>query len=255
MDTTLYRYFIRLSYLGHGFHGWQKQSKAPTIQEKLEEVLSTLLREEVRTMGAGRTDTGVHAETFYAHFDTSYTPEVIESIQLVFKANRMLPSTIAIQDIFHVPPKAHTRFDAISRTYHYYICTRKDPFWASRAWFYDRPMDITALQDTASILFNHNDFACFSKTHTQVKTTLCDIYAAEWQVYDHILCFRIEANRFLRNMVRAIVGTMTDAGLGKISTADFDRIIQSKDRCQAGYSAPAQGLYLMDIRYPDQLFF
>ncbi len=250
MEETLYRYFVKLSYIGTGFHGWQVQSGAPTIQQTLEEALSLLLKEEVRLTGAGRTDTGVHARVFYAHFTTTLSPKVIANRQLVYKSNRLLPPGIAVHEIFPVASNAHTRFHATSRTYQYYICTEKDPFWHQRAWQYERPLDIHAMQEAAGILKEHNDFSSFARSNTQVKTNICKIHKATWESNGHILCFTIKADRFLRNMVRAIVGTMVDVGLKKITPADFDLIICQKDRQCAGYSAPAWGLYLTDIQYP-----
>ena len=254
MEETLYRYFIKLSYLGTGFHGWQIQSGSPTIQQTLEEALSMLLKEDIRLTGAGRTDTGVHARVFYAHFTTTLSPKLITDRQLVYKSNRLLPPGIAVHEVFPVAANAHTRFHATSRTYQYYICTEKDPFWYQRAWQYERPLNIDAMQGAATILKSHDDFSSFARSNTQVKTNICKVQKATWESDGHIICFTIKADRFLRNMVRAIVGTMVDVGLEKITPADFDLIIRQKDRQCAGYSAPAWGLYLTDIQYPYPVF-
>ena len=250
MEINRYRYFIKLSYLGTGFHGWQIQSASPTIQQTLEEALSLLLKEEVRLTGAGRTDTGVHARVFYAHFTSTLPPDAVKNHQLVYKLNRLLPPGIAVHEIFPVAENAHARFHATSRTYQYYICTKKDPFWHQRAWLYERRLNINAMQEAAGILKEHDDFSSFARSNTQVKTNICHVQKANWESDGHILCFTIQADRFLRNMVRAITGTMVDIGLEKVTTEGFDHIIRQKDRRCAGYSAPAWGLYLTDIRYP-----
>ncbi len=250
----MFRYFIRMAYMGTDFNGWQVQPGAPTIQEEIEKCLSLLLKEPVRLTGAGRTDTGVHAHEFYAHFDCSHRPEMLSQIQPVYKSNRFLPPSIAVLDIFPVDSKAHARFHALDRTYHYYICTRKDPFYTGRAWIQERPMDMKAMQEAAGLLLQHEDFSSFARSNTQVKTNICKVYEAHWEEDGHILYFRIRADRFLRNMVRAIVGTMVDIGRGKLGANDFQKIIEAKDRRRAGYSAPACGLFLVKIRYPDHIF-
>ncbi len=252
MSEQTQRYFIRLSYLGTGFHGWQIQPNAPTIQQTLEEAMGLVLRENVRLTGAGRTDTGVHARVFYAHFDSGHQPGSPDTDRLVFKLNRMLTPGIAIQGIFPVAPDAHARFDALSRTYHYYIGRKKDPFRAGRVWLLERDLDVESMRQSAGLLARHEDFSCFARSNTQVKTHLCTVYLAEWeQEQDHdLLCFRIKANRFLRNMVRAMVGTMVDVGLKKMSPGALEAIIRQGDRRKAGLSAPACGLFLEDIEYP-----
>ncbi len=253
-DKAVYRYFMHMAYMGTHHNGWQVQSAAPTIQGDTERALSILLREEVRLTGAGRTDTGVHAQCFYAHFDSSHSPEQLESKSLAFKCNRILPHSIAVYEIFPVHPKAHARFHATSRTYHYFISTRKDPFWRDRAWTYERKLDVHRMQEATQCLLQHSDFSSFARSNTQVKTHICRIDIAEWQTDGHILRFRIRADRFLRNMVRAITGTLTDVGLGKLSVGCFNEIIEARDRNSAGYSAPACGLHLVNIDYPDKLF-
>lgn len=250
----LYRYFIWLSYDGTVYCGWQIQPGSPTVQQTLNNALSILLREELQTTGAGRTDAGVHATTFVAHFDTEKAPEELDLQQLVYKLNRILPSDIAIHRIEPVLPDVHARFSALSRTYHYSICTHKDPFQFGRAWMFDRKLNLEAMQQAADLLLGYEDFKSFSKTNTQVKTFLCKIRRTGWVEEDGMLQFEITADRFLRNMVRAIVGTLIEVGLGKITPNDFADIIESKDRSQAGYSAPACGLFLKDIQYPPDIF-
>lgn len=254
MAAETYRYFIKMAYMGTGFHGWQVQSGSPTIQEALERALSMILKEPVRITGAGRTDTGVHARIFYAHFDCGHSPEKLVCLQLVFKLNRMLPATIALYDVFPVNKKAHARYSAVSRTYQYYICTKKDPFYADRAWLQTRPLNVEAMQQAADLLLEHEDFSSFARSNTQTKTSICRLKMARWKTDGHLLRFTIESDRFLRNMVRAIVGTMVDTGLGKLTVDEFDQIIRSGDRRRAGYSAPACGLFLEDICYPEEIF-
>ena len=244
------RYFAWLSYDGTVYSGWQIQPGSPTVQQTLNNALSILLREDIETTGAGRTDAGVHASTFVAHFDTQKTADELNIPQLIYKMNRILPSDIAIQSIEAVQPEIHARFSALSRTYHYYICTRKDPFQVGRSWMFERKLNLEAMQQAADLLPAYDDFESFSKTNTQVRTFLCRISRAQWEKEEEMLRFEITADRFLRNMVRAIVGTLVEVGLGKITPNDFADIIESKDRSQAGYSAPASGLFLKDIQYP-----
>ncbi|MEE4176386.1 MAG: tRNA pseudouridine(38-40) synthase TruA [Bacteroides sp.] len=248
-----HRYFAWLSYDGSVYSGWQIQPGSPTVQQTLNNALSILLREDVQTTGAGRTDAGVHATTFAAHFDTEKKPEELNLPQLVYKLNRILPSDIAIHRVEAVFPDVHARFSALSRTYHYYICTRKDPFQGGRSWLFERKLKLEAMQQAADLLTAYEDFESFSKINTQVKTFLCKISKAQWEKEDGMLRFEITADRFLRNMVRAIVGTLVEVGLGKITPNDFADIIESKDRSQAGYSAPACGLFLKEIRYPPDI--
>lgn len=246
----LHRYFIWLSYKGTAYCGWQIQPGSPSVQQTLNNALTVLLREDVETTGAGRTDTGVHASTFVAHFDTAQTAEELNLKQLTYKLNRILPADIGIQRIEEVKPDIHARFSALSRTYHYFICTQKDPFQTGRSWLMERRLNLEAMQQAAHLLQAYEDFESFSKTNTQVKTFLCIVSKAQWEQEGHMLRFEITADRFLRNMVRAIVGTLVDVGLGKISADDFATIIESKDRNQAGYSAPGCGLFLINILYP-----
>lgn len=254
MGSNTFRYFIRMAFMGTGFCGWQIQSGSLTIQGELERILGILLGEPVRIIGAGRTDTGVHAREFFAHFDSKHDPVSLANLQPVYKANQMLAPGIAIYDIFPVQAKAHSRFHAIRRTYHYYIITRKDPFLMDRAWYYQPKLDLAVMGEAAGILMEYNDFKSFSKSNTQVKTNICHLEEAVWEQNDHVLCFRITADRFLRNMVRAITGTLLEVGLHKTTMDQFRQIIECRDRRRAGYSVPAHGLFLEKITYPDSLF-
>lgn len=245
------RYFLQLSFKGTRYHGWQIQPNARSVQETVENALSTILREEISVVGAGRTDTGVHASFYVLHFDVS--EEIWDCLKLVFRLNSYLPPDIAIQKIWQVPQDAHARFSAVLRTYHYYITTKKNPFQTETAYYYQGKLDVDKMNEAAQILFKYNDFTSFSRLHTDVKTNNCKIYQAEWKKEGNQLIFIIKADRFLRNMVRAIVGTLLEVGKGKLSLDDFRKIIEKKDRSAAGASAPAHGLFLADIEYPEEL--
>ncbi len=246
------RYFIELSYNGKAYHGWQNQPNAISIQGTLEEALSVLLRTKIEIVGAGRTDAGVHASQMFAHFDV----EPINDIpKLVYKLNSILPTDIAIHDIFRVTNDAHARFDAISRTYNYKISTKKNVFNTDFSYHFKIPLSVEKMNDACKILLQYQDFQCFSKSNTDVKTYYCNIENAQWINENDELIFIITADRFLRNMVRAIVGTMINIGLGKIQIEDLIAIIESKNRSNAGYSVPAHGLYLKQITYPDSIKF
>ncbi len=242
------RYFVQLSYKGTKFHGWQIQPNAVTVQEPLEKAFSLLLREKIKIVGCGRTDTGVHASCFYAHFDCNHTISNLE--KLTYKFNSLLPKDIAIQRIFSVKEDAHARFEATERTYKYYISKVKTPFHYEESFFYPFPLNISAMNEAAKKLLNYTDFTSFSKLHTDVKTNNCRIIAAYWEETDEQLIFTITADRFLRNMVRAIVGTLLEVGKEKCSVEQFCEIIEAKDRGKAGSSAPAEGLFLHRIKYP-----
>ena len=241
------RYFIQFNYFGKAYHGWQVQPNAITVQQILEEGLSALLRSKVSVMGAGRTDAGVHAKEMYAHFDFS---EIADTTDLAHRLNNYLPSDIAVKSIFLVKDDAHARFDAIERTYEYWIVQQKNPFYIDSAHFIWSPLDITAMNTAAKILMEYEDFECFSKSNTDVKTYRCKIEKAVWEKKDDKLIFTIKADRFLRNMVRAIVGTLLEVGLHKIEPKAIREIIKSKDRGRAGASVPAKGLYLTKVLYP-----
>lgn len=244
------RFLIQLAYKGTQFHGWQKQQNARTIQGVLEEKLSMLLAEPIETVGCGRTDTGVHAKDFYAHFDSG---KAIDTKHLVYKLNHVLPDDIAIYHIQQVHENFNARYDATWREYEYHIITQPDPFALETAWYQYGKFDVEAMNRAAEILIGEKDFECFSKVHTQVNHFRCDVMLANWELHQHKLVFTIRANRFLRNMVRAIVGTLTDVGRGKLSLSDVTNILESKNRCEAGQSVPAHGLFLTKINYPDGL--
>lgn len=212
----------------------------------MEKALSTILREEIKTTGAGRTDTGVHAKKIFAHFDT----EKMLGQDLTRRLNSFLPSDISVKRIFPVKDDFHARFDATYRTYEYYISLEKNPFTEESAWqHWRRPLDINPMNEACTILFEYEDFTSFAKLHTDNKTNLCKIYKAEWEQIGSELKFTVSANRFLRNMVRAIVGTMVEIGAGKLKPEDLRKVIENKNRNSAGTSAPAHGLYLVDVGY------
>ena len=244
------RYFIELSFNGKAYCGWQNQPNAISVQQVLEEALSVLLKTKIEVVGAGRTDSGVHASQMFTHFDS--TTE-IDSTNFIYKLNSILPSDISIHDMFKVKDDAHARFDALSRTYHYRISTTKNVFTNDFAYRLHLPLDIEKMNEACNILLEHKDFQCFSKSKTDVKTYHCIIENAEWIKKKDELIFSITANRFLRNMVRAIVGTMVNIGLGKKKVEDLVTIIESKNRSKAGYSVPAHGLYLTQITYPESI--
>ncbi len=244
------RYFIELSYNGKDYHGWQNQPNAISVQEVLENALSVILKEKIAIIGAGRTDTGVHALQMFAHFDTDI---IFSEDNLVFKLNSFLPKDIAVFKIFKVKENAHARFDAIGRTYKYRIALRKNVFNFDNAYLMLSDFNIDKMNEATKILLQYKDFQCFSKSNTDVKTYNCNIVKANWHVENDELHLVIKADRFLRNMVRAIVGTMINIGIGKIEVEDLHTIIQSKNRSEAGYSVPAHGLYLIEVVYPDDI--
>ena len=240
------RYFIEFSYNGKKYHGWQIQPEAITVQEKINNALSTIFRQKIEVVGAGRTDTGVHASQMFAHFDIEN--EITEDI--VFKLNSILPDDIAIYQVFLVDDEKHARFDAKSRTYQYKIWLGRNPFLLDFSWqIHSLKPNVSKMNEAAKILLEYEDFQCFSKVKTNVHTFNCSVFEAFWIQNGTELTFTISANRFLRNMVRAIVGTLIDVGLDKISIADFRNIIESKNRSNAGLSVPAKGLFLTNINY------
>ena len=242
------RYFITLSYDGTRYHGWQVQPNGPSVQEKLQWALSTILRQDIQVTGAGRTDAGVHARMMVAHFDVESMDFSLQD--LTYKLNRLLPQDIAIQKMEPVSDDMHARFSATSRTYHYYIHTVKDPFLRAYSCELHYPLDFQLMNEAAAILMTYEDFGAFCKAHADVKTTLCHITAAQWhQTSPSSWYFEITANRFLRNMVRAIVGTLIDVGRGRLSIDDFRKVIEGKRRTEAGESMPANALFLENITY------
>ena len=252
--VTTHRYFIELSYNGANYHGWQIQKNAVSVQEILNDRLSIILRQPIETTGCGRTDTGVHAKQFFAHFDAgefiangSWFME--NKGNLLRSLNATLADDIAVKDIFLVAAGAHARFDAKQRTYEYHIHFNKDPFKKGYSWELRDSPDISLMNEAAKIMMEYTDFSCFCKSNTQVKTNNCKISAAEWFETENGMVFRISADRFLRNMVRAIVGTLMMVGRKEIEPNDVRRIIESKNRSKAGTSVPACGLYLTEVKY------
>jgi len=246
------RYFIYLSYNGKNYCGWQIQPNGVSVQQKLEESLSIILQEQISITGSGRTDSGVHARLMVAHFDCEKS---FDCMTLCKKLNGFLPSDIAVLKIVEVIPEAHARFDAISRTYKYYIITKKNPFYEDYAYRIPSVLNFNSMNEAAEILLEYEDFTSFSKLHSDTKTNNCKVMYAKWeQESDSLWFFTIQANRFLRNMVRAIVGTLLQVGRGKITVEDFRGIIEMKNRSIAGTSAPAHALFLVDVTYPAGLF-
>ncbi|MFY8020926.1 MAG: tRNA pseudouridine(38-40) synthase TruA [Bacteroidia bacterium] len=243
------RYFIELAYNGKNYHGWQVQQNAHSVQAEIESKLQVLLKSSTEITGCGRTDTGVHARQYFAHFESD---KELDSGKFCYQLNALLPNDIAIYQLFKVPDRFHARFDALSRTYEYHISYRLNPFLQELSWCYYRQLDIQLMNQAADILKTYSDFECFSKVHTQVNTFICRIDEAKWiETQNGMYIFEIKADRFLRNMVRAIVGTMVEVGLHRCSLEDFRKILESKNRSEAGQSVPAQGLYLTKIEYPE----
>ncbi len=241
------RYFIHLAYHGGNYCGWQTQPNLPTVQLTLEQALTTLLRQTTAVVGCGRTDTGVHASDFYAHFNHEGE---MNTTELTFKLNSYLPGDIAIYEIFPVADNAHARFDAVARTYQYHVSDRRLPFHQGlycRIFF--KP-DIERMNEAAQVLMEYDDFTSFAKLHTQVKTNICHLSEAHWDEVGGEWVFTIRSNRFLRNMVRSVTGTLLDVGRGKLSIDGLREIVERKDRCAAGVSMPAQGLFLTKVEYP-----
>lgn len=240
-------YFIKLAFKGTNYHGWQIQENATSVQGILDHSLTLMLKEKITTTGAGRTDTGVHAKEFYAHFNTIENKSFDNNF--IGRLNTFLPKDIVVFDIYPVADTAHARFDAISRTYEYHIHQKKDPFLDEFSCYIYKRLDIEKMNEASELLFQYKDFKCFSKSRTQVKNYNCHIMHANWQQSSHQLIFTIKANRFLRNMVRAIVGTLLEVGYRSLSIDEFKKVIESGDRSNAGESMPACGLYLTKIEY------
>ena len=243
------RYFIDISYDGSNYHGWQIQPNADTVQHQINLAFSTILNEEINVLGAGRTDTGVHAKKMIAHFDTNQT---IDFVKFKYRINGFLINDISLIDIYKVKEDAHARFSAISRTYEYRVSRTKNPF-SVNSYFLLRDLDFQSMKKACKFLHGSHDYTSFAKLHSENYTNNCEVYIANWKEDENSLIFTIKANRFLRNMVRAIVGTLIEIGEGKISFSDIETILMSKDRAKAGYSVPANGLSLIDIEYPKEI--
>ena len=251
-ENVRYRYFIFFSYDGTNYHGWQIQPNALSVQQRLNEALTLLLRQDVETTGAGRTDTGVHAAFMTAHFDCN---TLTDPAWLLDKLNRLLPKDIAVHDIRQVRQDAHARFDAQERTYHYHVYSKKNPFRRHYAVRLHYTPDYEAMNEAAKLLLEAEDFTSFSKLHTDTKTNICHVKKAQWvQVENDLWRFEITADRFLRNMVRAIVGTLLEVGRHRMSQEEFLKVINNKNRCTAGDSAPGNALSLVNVTYPEEIF-
>lgn len=243
------RYIVHMAYDGTNYHGWQRQLNSHSIQAEMEVALQKLLRQDkVITTGCGRTDSGVHAANFYFHFNAH--SEIADIPEVLRKLNMMLPWDLAVFGLYRMPDKVHTRFDAIERSYEYHIHQKRDPFRHRFSWYYPWALNVDAMNDAAAALLNYSDFAAFAKTKGGQKTSICDLRRAEWIKEENRLVFHITADRFLRNMVRAVVGTLIEVGKGKLSTDDVKRIVESGKREKAGESVPAAGLHLTEIKYP-----
>jgi tRNA pseudouridine38-40 synthase len=245
------RYFLDISYKGTNYHGWQIQKNAHTLQAEIENALSKLLGAQTPIMGSGRTDAGVHAKQQIAHFDTL---ESIDAEELIFRLNRFFSPDLAINSIVEVLPEAHARFNANERAYQYFIHQHKDPFKQHASYYFPKVLNIEEMNRAAALLIGTHDFESFSKVKTEVNNFLCTVKEAHWQVENDSIVFHVTANRFLRGMVRALVGTLIEVGLGKLSIEDFVKIIELKDRNVAGMAVPAHGLYLSSIKYPDTIY-
>ncbi|MBF9253179.1 tRNA pseudouridine(38-40) synthase TruA [Pontibacter sp. 172403-2] len=243
------RYFLEIAYDGTNYHGWQAQPNALAVQAVLDDCLSKVLRQPISTTGSGRTDTGVHASQQFVHFDAV---QALEVQQVVFRLNRILPDDIAALNLYQVSEEAHARFDAIARTYHYHITLTRNPFKRYYAWYHSRALDVQKMNEAAAILLKYEDFTTFSKVKGDTNHYRCTMYEAGWRQEGEELIFTIRANRFLRGMVRLVVGTLADVGKGKLTVKAFEQIIAGQDRSKASGAAPAEGLFLAKVEYPDQ---
>ena len=246
------RFFITITYNGTRYCGWQRQPNGIAVQEELEKALSTILRTPIELTGAGRTDAGVHALNMIAHFDIA-DDTTVDSQRLINNLNSLLPYDIAVKNVERVTDDAHARFDALSRKYEYHIITHKNPFLKEQACRIHFPLNLELMNEAAKVLFEYEDFTSFSKLHTDVKTNNCTIMEAYWQQRGEELVFTLKANRFLRNMVRAIVGTLMEVGRERLTIEGFRQVIEAKNRCSAGHSVPACGLYFIQAEYPETI--
>lgn len=245
------KYFLDISYNGTNYHGWQIQPNAHTVQEELQQCLSKVLRTTIEIMGSGRTDTGVHAKQQVAHFEID---QILDAKDLVFKMNSILPVDISINEVKSIMPSAHARFDAIERSYQYFINRSKSPFTTGLSYYFNHQLDITLMNQAAKELIGEQDFESFSKVKTEVNNFICTINRAEWLLENDQLVFYVRANRFLRGMVRALVGTLIDVGQGKLTVDEFVNVIKAKDRRVAGRAVPAHGLFLTEVKYPEEIY-
>lgn len=246
------RYFAELRYDGGAYCGWQRQPDTPTVQGVLEAALSKILREPMETVGAGRTDTGVNASYYVAHFDTAAH---FDGQEFLYKLNSMLPADVAVDTVTPVGDSAHARFDAREREYVYFMSRVKNPFMRNAAWIYRGTLDIDAMNAAAKMLPEYDDFTSFAKLNSNNRTNICRIYVSEWsECGDGVLKYTVRADRFLRNMVRSLVGTMVDVGRGRLAPEDFRAVIEARDLSRSSAGAPPQGLFLNDIRYPEEVF-
>jgi tRNA pseudouridine38-40 synthase len=245
------RYFFEIAYNGKNYNGWQSQQNGLGVQAVVENALVKLLQQRIEIVGSGRTDTGVHCQQQFFHADIE---KEFDISVLIIKLNSFLPSGIAIRNIIRVRPDASARYDAVERTYRYQITRKKDPFLEGYAWHFFKPLQLETMNNAAALLIGEKDFECFSKVNTDVNHFLCDIKYARWYQEGDLLFFTITANRFLRGMVRAVVGTLLDVGIGKTSTDDFIKIINGRDRRKAGANVPPYGLFLMQVKYPSEVF-
>jgi tRNA pseudouridine38-40 synthase len=250
----MFRYFVRLAFVGTNYHGWQVQENAESVQQQITKAIGVIESPDIRFTGCGRTDAGVHARDFYAHFDYSKHLTKEQKLKLKYRMNSYLPADIGIIDILSVAPESHARFSAVSRTYRYIVNRTKDPFSNGFSYFVSGPLDLDLMNTGAELLMKCSDFSSFAKNHTQVKTNLCDLHYARWEGNEEQLIFTVTANRFLRNMVRAMVGTLLDLGRGAIDIKMLQEIIDNRTRSSAGYSVPACGLFLIDVKYPSGIF-
>ncbi|MEM8894266.1 MAG: tRNA pseudouridine(38-40) synthase TruA [Bacteroidota bacterium] len=245
------RYFLEISYLGTAYHGWQLQKNANSVQAEINKALSTFLRHDINVVGSGRTDTGVHARKQVLHFDVDLP---LDESQLLFKLNALLPKDISAKSVSRVKSDAHARFDATKRSYEYHMHLTKNPFLEGLSYFYPHECDVIMMNSAAELLLGKQNFQCFSKVKTEVNTFDCDITTAQWVLENEKLVFHVSADRFLRGMVRAIVGTLLSVGKGKMTAEEFREVIESKDRRKAGRAAPAHGLYLTEVLYPLEIY-
>jgi len=245
------RYFLYLSYKGTNYHGWQVQKNAVAVQEVLNECLSTILRKKIETYGSGRTDTGVHAIEQVVHFDAS---KKLYGDDFIYKLNSLLPKDIAAKKLISVKPMANSRFDAIERAYIYQITTLKNPFLENQAYYFRKPLELDKMNSLSSILKDWKDYESFSRVKTDVNHFLCNVFKIAWSTQGDMIIFNVTANRFLRGMVRAMVGTMLEVGVGNMSVNEFRDILASKERKKAGRAVPSQGLFLQSVKYPEDIF-